>query len=139
MKRMHALPIELPLVASGEWDSGNEEFILDKSIHNEGMLLFVIEHYVSDTPFSSICVGYINTNIKDIGISSDDAPVSYSTMFTYYSTEQQLEETFILKYSKSGSAGNVLSVFTPSNSDPISSNEAFVIYLYKLPYSITLP
>lgn len=48
MKRMHALPIELPLVASGEFASADGKFILDKPLKEGKNYLVLIDNIYED-------------------------------------------------------------------------------------------
>ena len=49
MKRMHALPIELPLVASGEFSSSDGKFFLDKPLKEGKNYLVLINNIYDDT------------------------------------------------------------------------------------------
>ena len=56
MKRMHALPIELPLVASGEWNPRNMSFKLDTNLktYDNKILMFLIVDEENENSFSGI-------------------------------------------------------------------------------------
>lgn len=123
MKRMHALPIELPLVASGEYQYGS--IILDNPLPENSSFLVVIE-ILEDENIMNKAITYLNT---------------FSKIDNVYSTILRLREVPIGCFSYSYRFGNDKKLVLEGIGDYVEGNitYSYIAYIYKLPFSITLP
>lgn len=123
MKRMHALPIELPLVASGEYQYGS--IVLDNPLPENSSLLVVIEIIVDEISLDKT-ISYLNTFSKNDSVTS--------TIFT-----MREYPTGYLEYTYRYGNAKKINVLGIGNHTEGSLNYSYLAYIYKLPFSITLP
>ena len=127
MKRMHALPIELPLVASGEFNPSYATFKLDTDLrlYDNKILMFLIIDESNENSFSGI-LNIVNVQNKNIPCYcwSSVFPIqvinsSYENAVLYASYDEAPIDTLYMQ-----------SLAGPGNPQP---NGTLVIYLYELP------
>lgn len=124
MKRMHALPIELPLVASGEYLRGT--IILDNSLKVNKNYLIIMEIYGDDTLISmvSAILNTIKSNTNDCHSSlfpGNEFPMYCFSFTTRFGNENKLTLKSIGDYIE----GNI--------------EYSYIAYVYELPFSTPLP
>ena len=138
MKRMHALPIELPLVASGELDDSLGKFKLDKKLTRDKNYLVVIDNEASDC-FINIHFYFTNKEVYERQTETTTFMLSNGdryTMCTLYIPYDEEDDVIYL---------NSIAYYS-SNEEWIqgSLNDFFedkvkpLIYVYEMPYKIDI-
>lgn len=129
MKRMHALPIELPLVASGEFDLNEVNFLLDKELKTGLYYCIIAPTKEEGTPFS-----YING--VSIYINAENQTFSQSPAFSvdYGNSRALMYLTFSSTQKNRIALNEVLNTSTPAFD--IDFVDGSVIYIYELPLKI---
>ena len=127
MKRMHALPIELPLVASGEFLPNSATFKLDTDLrlYDNKIFMFLIVDESNEDSFSGI--------LNIVNIQNKDYPCyCWSSVFPIRVINDAYEITVLHAAYDEDPIDHLymISLAGPGNPQPVGT---LLIYLYELP------